>query len=114
MYIPAFISRRNTGVLPRALGSAPLLLASLGLAFGQQVGSPEAGRRLAEARCFQCHGPATAAGRRAPTFSAVAATPTTTARSLGVFLRSSHASMPNLILSPAERDDVIAYILSLR
>jgi hypothetical protein len=29
-------------------------------------------------------------------------------------LRTSHAAMPNLILSASERDDVIAYILSLK
>ena len=40
--------------------------------------------------------------------------PSTTAESLGVFLRTSHPTMPNLVLSAAERDDVIAYILSLR
>jgi hypothetical protein len=31
-----------------------------------------------------------------------------------VFLRSPHRNMPNLILSEAESDDVIAYILSLK
>ena len=40
--------------------------------------------------------------------------PATTQASLGVFLHAPHASMPNLILSVAERNDLIAYILSLR
>lgn len=93
---------------------APLLLASAAAAFAQQTGDPGAGLRLVEARCLECHGSASAAARKAPTFSAIAAAPSTTARSLGVFLRSPHASMPNLILSPAEQDDVIAYILNLR
>ena len=100
--------------IPAFAWSGPLIIASVGLALGQQAGDPEAGRRLAEARCLQCHGSAVAAAHKAPTFSAIAATPSTTARSLGVFLRSPHASMPNLILSLADRDDVIAYILSLR
>ena len=40
--------------------------------------------------------------------------PATTALSLKVFLQSSHKDMPNLILKPAEADDIIAYILSLK
>jgi hypothetical protein len=37
-----------------------------------------------------------------------------TATALRVFLTSSHPKMPNLILSPQQTADVIAYILSLR
>jgi hypothetical protein len=37
-----------------------------------------------------------------------------TATALRVFLTSSHPKMPNLILTPEETADVIAYILSLR
>jgi hypothetical protein len=51
---------------------------------------------------------------KAPAFSAVAAMPSTTARSLNVFLRTSHPTMPNLMLTNTETEDVIAYILSLR
>ena len=91
--------------------SASLLLAGIPLAFGQQVGDPAAGKRLVDGTCAQCHG---TPGSRAPAFVAVAAMPSTTAESLGVFLRTSHPTMPNIILSNAERDDVIAYILSLR
>ena len=90
---------------------APILLAGVAAAFGQQVGDATAGRRLAEASCLQCHGSPTAQVK-APAFAAIAATPSTTAQSLGVFLRTSHAAMPNLLLSASERDDVIAYILS--
>jgi hypothetical protein len=31
-----------------------------------------------------------------------------------VFFQSPHPTMPNLVLSPEETDNVIAYILSLR
>ena len=92
---------------------APFLVMSVASAFAQQTGDPAAGRRLAEASCVQCHGSATAP-QKAPALAAIAATPSTTAESLGVFLRTSHAKMPNLILNASERDDVIAYILSLR
>jgi hypothetical protein len=37
-----------------------------------------------------------------------------TAIALTVALQTSHATMPNIILSPDDRRDVIAYILSLR
>ena len=93
--------------------SALLLLASIALAFGQQVGHPASGKQLAEATCLRCHGAQTTS-RKAPTFSAIAAMPSTTAKSLEVFLRTSHPTMPNLILSDTDRDDLIAYILSLR
>jgi hypothetical protein len=33
---------------------------------------------------------------------------------LTVWFQSPHPSMPNLILEPGARDDVITYILSLR
>ena len=93
--------------------SAPPLLASLAIAFGQQVGDPTAGKQLAEATCLGCHG-AQSVSHKAPAFSAIAAMPSTTAQSLDVFLRTSHPTMPNLMLSGTDRGDLIAYILSLR
>jgi hypothetical protein len=50
----------------------------------------------------------------APTFRAIANTPGMTALALTVFLRTPHRNMPNLIISDSDRDNVIAYILSLR
>ena len=93
--------------------SALLLLAIFPSALAQQFGDPAAGERLAAANCAQCHG-ADGAHRAAPAFAAIAAMPSTTQASLSVFLQTPHASMPNLILSRAERNDLIAYILSLR
>jgi mono/diheme cytochrome c family protein len=91
----------------------PTLILSAAPVLGQQAGDPAAGKRLAEATCFHCHG-APDAPLKAPAFSAIATMPSTTAQSLGVFLRTSHPTMPNLMLTNVERDDVIAYILSLR
>ena len=93
--------------------SAPLLLASIAIAFGQRVGDPAAGKQLAEATCFGCHA-AQNTSDKAPAFSAIAAMPSTTAKSLEVFLRTSHPTMPNLMLSDTDTADLIAYILSLR
>ena len=92
--------------------SLPLVLSGPALVLGQQAGDPAAGQRFAEASCLSCHGSAAAPKARA--FAAIAAMPSTTARSLEVFLRTSHPPMPNLILSATQRDDVIAYILSVR
>ncbi len=75
------------------------------------------GHRLAEAWCQTCHAIDTkAAGtvNAAPDFAAIANQPSTTELSLKVFLRSNHNSMPNLILSPDQADDLVTYILSLR
>ena len=75
------------------------------------------GRQIAAKICGNCHevspamSPKTAVG---PRFEDIANLPSTTALSLKVFLRSSHKRMRNLILSGADSDDVIAYILSLK
>lgn len=81
-------------------------------------GDVAAGQALASKECSRCH----AIGGReqmlqhynAPSFDDVAAKPQTTAISLRAFLQSSHPTMPDFVLSEAERDNVIAYILSLR
>jgi mono/diheme cytochrome c family protein len=76
-----------------------------------------AGHQLAEAWCATCHViEATTAGasHAAPDFVQVANLPSTTALSLKVFLRSNHPSMPNLVLTPDQTDDVVNYILSLK
>ena len=37
-----------------------------------------------------------------------------TATALAVWLRTPHKSMPNLMIAPQDRNNVIAYIVSLR
>ncbi len=93
--------------------SALLVAATASSTFGQELGDPDAGQRLASLNCAQCHGALDAPGG-APAFATIATMPSTTAESLEVFLQTSHATMPNLILSPGDRNDLIAYILSLR
>jgi len=88
-----------------------------GVALAQAIGDPAAGRRLAEAWCSECHAltvTAIAGPRRGPDFAEVAKRPRTTALSLNVFLRSNHDSMPNVILTRGEADDIVAYVLSLK
>jgi cytochrome c len=83
-------------------------------------GSASDGHRLAEAWCKDCHAiDATTAGTvgaasAAPAFAAIANQPSTTELSLKVFLRSSHRSMPNLVIAPDQADGLANYILSLK
>lgn len=113
------MARRKAGAALAAAGA--MLAASPAAAQGKAAlgsGNPQAGRRLAETWCANCHvtGPRAAgpASDAVPTFPAIARMPPTTAMSLRVFLQTPHARMPNLQLSREETDDVAAYILSLR
>ncbi len=100
-----------------ALGAA-LLLASGSVQAEGLVGDPDRGRRLAEETCAVCH--TVASGDRtysligAPPFQAVADDPAVTNVSLRVFLQTPHETMPDLVLTAPETDDVIAYILSMK
>ena len=79
--------------------------------------STSAGYRLAEAWCKDCHAieAATAGARgRGPDFVAIANRTSTTGLSLKVFMKTSHHQMPNLIITPAQADDLTNYILSLK
>ena len=76
-----------------------------------------AGHRLAEAWCKDCHAiDAGAVGAKGspPDFVTIANRPSTTALSLKVFFKTSHQRMPNLIVEPAQADDLASYILSLK
>jgi mono/diheme cytochrome c family protein len=81
-------------------------------------GNPNRGAELAHELCATCHfvekGDRGVSSAGAPAFQDVANDPAVTAISLGVFFRTPHETMPNLILSQAETDNAIAYILSLR
>ena len=76
-----------------------------------------AGRKLAKAQCAQCHGvdeDKQSANAAAPTFENIANVPGMTATALTVALRTSHRSMPNIIIQPGDAANIIAYILSLK
>jgi len=101
----------------RRLISLLIVLACIPAAMAQQR-DPAPGRRIAERDCTLCHevrpgetGPGAMAS--APPFQLVARQPSTTELALRVFLRTSHADMPNILLSEAEIDDLVAYIVSL-
>jgi len=85
--------------------------------FAQSNGDPESGRQIVTTICSSCHYTFATKGSKKevpPSFEDIANLASTTPLSLKVFLRSNHKRMPNLLLSDAETDDVIAYILSLK
>lgn len=99
-------------ILAAVVGAGPSALSD------EVPGDVVAGRELAVKECSECH--SISAEQRAmrldqaPGFDEVAKKVQTTAISLRAFLQSSHPTMPNFVLNEVERDNVIAYILSLR
>jgi hypothetical protein len=49
-----------------------------------------------------------------PSFQSIADLPSTTGISLNAFLHSNHNNMPDFIVSSADSNDLIVYILSLQ
>jgi mono/diheme cytochrome c family protein len=84
----------------------------------QEVGDRQNGLALAEQVCSECHairrGQARSPNSRSPTFTELATTPGMTVGALMVALTTPHAGMPMFLLTADQRQDVIAYILSLR
>jgi mono/diheme cytochrome c family protein len=74
------------------------------------------GRRLAETTCSACHQIDASATPRNPNSGApsfVAVSHVANELAIKVFLRTSHPTMPNIMLSPEEIDSVAAYIVGL-
>jgi mono/diheme cytochrome c family protein len=92
------------------LDSAPLL--------AQEASDIGHGREVAQTICSACHivakGQFVSPNSEAPPFPVLAATPGMTSIALTAALTTSHRRMPNIMLQPNERRDVIAYILSLK
>jgi mono/diheme cytochrome c family protein len=103
----------------RLLGFAGLGMAIIiAHAHAQAPGDPQKGSALAQRFCSECH----AVGRsdvrspnsEAPSFTAVASTPGMTAMALNVFFQTPHRAMPDLILKTDQKNDITAYIMSLK
>lgn len=85
----------------------------------EELGDVQKGHAYARAYCGECHGVETAnqdfsPNVDAPDFSVVANTPGMTERALGVWLQTSHPTMPNFLIAAEDRDNVVAYIMSLK
>jgi mono/diheme cytochrome c family protein len=97
--------------------AAALWVCAGAVAGAQDDGDPSRGRDLAVRVCAACHG--IRAGQDspdllAPPFAVIARVRGMSRLALTVALQTSHQAMPNLVLSPDERADVAAYILSLK
>lgn len=95
-----------------------LILMQADSALAQESGDARNGFGLSRDLCASCH----AVGRdasRSPVagvaaFAEIAAVPGMTAAALHAFMQTSHPNMPNVILQPDDRRDIVAYILSLK
>ena len=99
-----------------------LIIAALVLmphnARSQPEGDARQGENFAEAACSQCHAVGSkkvhSPNRYAPSFQNLARSPGMTATKLHVWFETPHPSMPNLILRSEDKENVFAYIMSLR
>jgi mono/diheme cytochrome c family protein len=84
----------------------------------QEIGDSQKGLTLAQQVCSECHairrGQVRSPNSRAPTFLELSTAPGMTIAALTVALTTPHAGMPMFKLTTEQREDVIAYILSLR
>ena len=84
----------------------------------QEAGQLARGLELALRICAQCHAvrkdQARSPNESAPRFQVIASVPGMTGIALSAALNTSHRTMPNIMLDPDQRSDIIAYILSLK
>jgi mono/diheme cytochrome c family protein len=83
----------------------------------QDYGEASRGSALASQVCATCHGirhGENSPNPLAPPFAVIAATRGMSETALNVALQSPHRVMPNIMLEPQERADIIAYILTLK
>jgi len=79
------------------------------------AGSPDAGKALAGRWCGACHlVQLRLTTIDPPTFTAIANDPGKTPDYLRTFLVSPHKDMPPIQLTPAQVDDLIAYLSALK
>lgn len=87
------------------------------IAEAQEIGDTAEGQAYAERVCAECHavlpGQADSPKAEATPFEAVAKTPGMTATALFVHLQTSHQTMPNFVIEPDDRQNIVAYILGL-
>lgn len=78
----------------------------------QEVGNAATGGAYARSHCSECHAVTGSVelspNADAPSFASVAATPGMTGHALAVWLQTSHPTMPNFVIAPADQDNIIA------
>lgn len=98
--------------------AALIFLSNVSAAQAQTNGNPREGLRIALAQCAECHRVANERSispkAAAPSFKRIANVPGMTSRALRTALRTSHKTMPNVIISNNDMADLVAYILTLK
>ncbi|MGD0866079.1 MAG: c-type cytochrome [Rhizomicrobium sp.] len=119
--IPVILKKREKPMddaLTRIMVAILFSVAFVSGAAAQEQGNSKKGSALAASVCAQCHavrnGEFRSPNPMAPSFSSVAAWPGMTDRALRVWLQTSHPSMPNIMLTGDERNDIAAYIMTLK
>lgn len=94
------------------------VIAGVHFAAGQELGEASAGYDYASQICAGCHavqrGGLVSPNEKAPPFEAIANTRGMTEMALRVWFQTPHPTMPNLMMTARQKDDVISYILSLK
>lgn len=83
----------------------------------QTTGDVERGHSIADRLCAECHAvkaSETSPRLESPPFEKIAAMPGMTELAIKVWLQTPHQTMPNLMLPANDRDDLAAYITSLK
>jgi mono/diheme cytochrome c family protein len=97
---------------------AVIALFAVTKASAQDVGDVERGRAYVERACADCHAvrrnQAESPNPNAFSFEAIARFPGLAAPSLFELLRTSHKTMPNIVIETNDLRDVVAYILNLK
>lgn len=108
----------SQGGLMRALTTFTILTLFSNLAFASETGDPSRGRALAAKDCAECHsiekGDAPSPVDGLASFETIANAEGMSPLALEVWLTTPHREMPHLILDADERNDLIAYITSLK
>ena len=104
--------------MERVICLVTVLALSVAASHVHAQGNLQVGLALAQQICSECHaiqkGQVRSPNSRAPTFVELATTPGMTTTALLVALTTPHAGMPMFIFTTEQRENVIAYILSLK
>jgi len=95
-----------------------VLFASGAPVLAQETASVDAGYKMAQEICAECHAiepdELKSPNLDAPTFFEIANKAGITAMALSVWFRTPHPTMPNFVFSETETSNLSAYILSLK
>jgi mono/diheme cytochrome c family protein len=110
--------RNFRGVTYTAMLAASLAIISAQVRAADPPSDLERGRTLARTWCSQCHtvepGDRQQRADGLASFSALANDPRNTPDRLRAFLTRPHGRMPDLNLSRQDRDDLVAYLVSMK